>query len=88
MIACSSLVWFWTDRSALPVSRGGLRVLPAARVGAYVLPANGGNNRVLAGTHQTLPACFLHICANWRLWGKGKITALHPCFALSFFFFM
>lgn len=70
----------------MSVPRGGLRVLPTARVGAYVLPAHGGNNRELAGTHQALPACFLHVCANWRLWGKGRMTSLCPHCAFFFFF--
>lgn len=59
-------------RSAVQVPRGGLRVLPAARVGAYVLPANGSHDRVLAGSHQTLPARLLHLCADWSLWREGE----------------
>lgn len=70
----------------MSVPRRGLRVLSTARVGAYVLPAHGGNSRVLAGTHQTLPTCFLHICANWRLWGKGKMH-LHFMHLVNLFIF-
>lgn len=60
----------------MQVPRGGLRVLPAARVSAYVLPAHGGHNRVLAGSHQTLPACLLHVCADWSLWREGEATSV------------
>lgn len=60
----------------MPVPRGGLRVLPAARVGADVLPAHGGHNRVLAGSHQTLPARLLHLCADRSLRREGEAAFL------------
>lgn len=64
------------SRSAVPVPGGGLRVLPAARVGADVLPAHGGHDRVLASSHQTLPARLLHLCADWSLRREGEVASL------------
>lgn len=67
-----SSLWLLVSRSAVPVPRGGLRVLPAARVGADVLPAHGGHNRVLASSHQTLLARLLHLCADRSLRREGE----------------